>query len=168
MSEERKCNETSCDGNCASCSKSGEHAAPPKSALNEFSKVKRVIGVVSGKGGVGKSLVTAMLAVEMSRKGYKTAILDADRNGLMKVGDALKSNRDDYLLILASSKTPKAPLVCFASGKGEKLGAGNAMKLIAPLLYGNGGGSSKLASGSINDLSKFDIAVAEVKEKLGE
>ena len=81
MSEERKCNETSCDGNCASCSKSGEHAAPPKSALNEFSKVKRVIGVVSGKGGVGKSLVTAMLAVEMSRKGYKTAILDADITG---------------------------------------------------------------------------------------
>ena len=81
MSEERKCNETSCDGNCASCSKAGEHAAPPKSALNEFSKVKRVIGVVSGKGGVGKSLVTAMLAVEMSRKGYKTAILDADITG---------------------------------------------------------------------------------------
>ncbi len=81
MSEERKCNETSCDGNCAGCSKSAEHSAPQKSPVNQFSKVKRVIGVVSGKGGVGKSLVTAMLAVEMSRRGYKTAILDADITG---------------------------------------------------------------------------------------
>ena len=43
--------------------------------------MKKVIGVVSGKGGVGKSLVTSMLAVEMSRRGYKTAILDADITG---------------------------------------------------------------------------------------
>ena len=49
--------------------------------LNELSSVKHVIGVVSGKGGVGKSLVTSMLAVLMQREGYKTAILDADITG---------------------------------------------------------------------------------------
>lgn len=49
--------------------------------LNDFSSVKKVIGVVSGKGGVGKSLVTSMLAVEMNKKNYRTAVLDADITG---------------------------------------------------------------------------------------
>ena len=81
MSEDRKCGETSCDGNCSSCSKAGEHTAIEKAKLNESSSVKKVIGVVSGKGGVGKSLVTSMLAVLMNRKGYKVGILDADITG---------------------------------------------------------------------------------------
>ena len=49
--------------------------------LNALSNVKHVIGVVSGKGGVGKSLVTSMLAVLMQRKGYRVGILDADITG---------------------------------------------------------------------------------------
>lgn len=49
--------------------------------LHELSKIKKVIGIVSGKGGVGKSLVTSMLAVLMNRNGYNTAILDADVTG---------------------------------------------------------------------------------------
>ena len=48
---------------------------------NEMSHIKKVIGVVSGKGGVGKSLVTSLLAVQAQRRGYKTAILDADITG---------------------------------------------------------------------------------------
>ncbi len=59
-----------------------------KTAKNEFqietnamSSFKHVIGVVSGKGGVGKSSMSAMMAVEMNRKGYRTAILDADITG---------------------------------------------------------------------------------------
>ena len=48
---------------------------------HELSSVKHIIAVVSGKGGVGKSLVTSMLAVNMQRLGYKTAILDADVTG---------------------------------------------------------------------------------------
>jgi Mrp family chromosome partitioning ATPase len=48
---------------------------------NELNTVKRVIGVVSGKGGVGKSFVTAMLSVLINRKGYNTGILDADITG---------------------------------------------------------------------------------------
>lgn len=53
----------------------------PSFDLNEFSSVKHVIGVVSGKGGVGKSLVTGILARELSRNGYKVGILDADVTG---------------------------------------------------------------------------------------
>lgn len=48
---------------------------------NDFSSIKKVIGVVSGKGGVGKSLVTAMLSILTNRKGYNTGILDADITG---------------------------------------------------------------------------------------
>ncbi|NLB10114.1 MAG: Mrp/NBP35 family ATP-binding protein [Clostridiaceae bacterium] len=49
--------------------------------LNEQSSVKKVIGIISGKGGVGKSLVTSLLAVAMNRKGYQTAIMDSDITG---------------------------------------------------------------------------------------
>lgn len=73
-----------CDHNCSSCGEScGSRTAPQDlhEQLNAFSSVKKVIGVISGKGGVGKSLVTSTLAVTMSRRGYKTAILDADITG---------------------------------------------------------------------------------------
>ena len=49
--------------------------------MNKASKIKHVIGVVSGKGGVGKSMVTSMLAITMQRRGYQCAILDADITG---------------------------------------------------------------------------------------
>lgn len=73
----------SCSGNCNSCSTTCASDSR-KSMLepqNQFSNVKKVIGVVSGKGGVGKSLTTSYLSVLMNRKGYKTAILDADITG---------------------------------------------------------------------------------------
>ncbi len=81
MAEERKCNDTGCTGDCSSCSKAHEEQQDFTEKLNKYSNVKHVIGVVSGKGGVGKSMVTAMLAVLMSRKGYKVGILDADITG---------------------------------------------------------------------------------------
>ncbi len=55
--------------------------AIPKEETNSYSSVKKVIGVISGKGGVGKSLVTSMLAQDMNGRGYRTAILDADLTG---------------------------------------------------------------------------------------
>ncbi len=72
-----------CTHNCSSCSKGscGERTAPQKEKLNDLSKVKKVIGVISGKGGVGKSLVTSTLAVLSQRHGYNTAVLDADVTG---------------------------------------------------------------------------------------
>ena len=70
-----------CSHNCESCSGS---CGQPESLLvapNKLSTIHKVIAVVSGKGGVGKSLATSMLAVGMCRKGYHTAILDADITG---------------------------------------------------------------------------------------
>ena len=69
-----------CSHDCANCAEkcSKESLLAPQ---NKASNVKKVIGIVSGKGGVGKSLVTSMLAVTMQRRGYKTAILDADITG---------------------------------------------------------------------------------------
>ena len=71
------CTKSSCEG-CPS------HNGGPQSFLveqNKFSNIKHVIGVVSGKGGVGKSFVTSSLAVNMAKKGYKVGILDADITG---------------------------------------------------------------------------------------
>jgi ATPases involved in chromosome partitioning len=74
-----------CNKSCGTCAEDcAEREAQPKSLLeapHECSDIKKVIAVVSGKGGVGKSLVSSMLAVSMSRMGYQTAILDADVTG---------------------------------------------------------------------------------------
>ena len=70
-----------CDSCAEECSDRQEEQADFSEKLHEKSSVKKVIGVVSGKGGVGKSLVTSMLAVAMNRKNYKCAILDADITG---------------------------------------------------------------------------------------
>lgn len=74
---------SSCNGNCSSCgSDCADRTAESLLAqLNPKSTVKKVIAVVSGKGGVGKSTVTSMLAVAMSRKGYRVGVLDADITG---------------------------------------------------------------------------------------
>ena len=76
-------NSQGCSGNCSSCSsncadRKAESLLVP---TGEYNNIKHVIGVVSGKGGVGKSMVTSMLAVLMQRKGYKVGILDADITG---------------------------------------------------------------------------------------
>jgi len=80
MSEKKEaCSDSECSKeSCEGCEKN------PKSFLektNELNSIKKVIGVVSGKGGVGKSLVTAMLSVLINRKGYSTGIMDADITG---------------------------------------------------------------------------------------
>ena len=74
---------SSCNGNCSSCgSDCGDRKAESLLAqLNPRSKVKKVIAVVSGKGGVGKSTVTSLLAVAMARKGKRVGVLDADITG---------------------------------------------------------------------------------------
>lgn len=73
-----------CSHDCANCSSncgSREGSKSLQIPANELSRVGRVVGVVSGKGGVGKSLVTSMLAVLLQREGYKVGILDADVTG---------------------------------------------------------------------------------------
>ena len=82
MSEEKKqCDSATCDKeSCAGCSHAKGNGVP-KEQLNAHSKITKVIGVVSGKGGVGKSMVTASLANEMAYQGFKVGIMDADITG---------------------------------------------------------------------------------------
>ncbi len=73
-----------CSGNCASCASncdSRKEAQDMRIPCGPFSNVKKVIGVVSGKGGVGKSLVTSLLATAMQKRGNACAVLDADITG---------------------------------------------------------------------------------------
>lgn len=83
MSEVQKnegCTEESCAG-CAHADSCSSKKTDFREPANKYSSIKKVIGVVSGKGGVGKSLVTASLARMMRKKGYKVGILDADITG---------------------------------------------------------------------------------------
>ena len=69
-----------CNHDCSSCSQKCSEQDLHK-PLNQYSTIKKVVAVSSGKGGVGKSSVTAMLAVMMARRGYKVGVLDADITG---------------------------------------------------------------------------------------
>ena len=70
-----------CTHDCSTCSANCDHRAPQHEPPHPKSHIKKVIGVVSGKGGVGKSMTSAMLAVSMRRLGYKAGVLDADITG---------------------------------------------------------------------------------------
>lgn len=72
-----------CNHDCGSCGESCAERDPKsfQEKPHEMSSIRKVIGVVSGKGGVGKSLVTGMMAVLLNRRGRRTAILDADVTG---------------------------------------------------------------------------------------
>lgn len=85
MSDEtRACDDKTCtESSCASCSKNPKKMDPKDLLVktHDLNSIKKVVGVVSGKGGVGKSLVTAMMAELMNRKGHKVGIMDADVTG---------------------------------------------------------------------------------------
>lgn len=95
----------SCNHNCSSCSENCESRTAESflEPLNPKSVVKKVIGVVSGKGGVGKSLVTSLLACKMREKNYRTAILDADITGpsipkAFGIHDMVKVSEDNLMI----------------------------------------------------------------------
>ena len=101
----------SCSGNCSSCSSncsSREEAQDMRIPCGPFSNVKKVIGVVSGKGGVGKSLVTSMLASAMQARGNACAVLDADITGPSipkSFGIKSRAKADESGLLPEESKT---------------------------------------------------------------
>ena len=104
MSEECTHNCETCSANCSSREKSESLIAAP----HEMSRIGKTIGIVSGKGGVGKSMVTSMLSVLMRRKGYKTSILDADITGpsIPKAfGITQKAGANEFGLLPVSTKT---------------------------------------------------------------
>ena len=74
-------NSSNCDHNCSHCGADCSSREIKKLETNAASSIKKVIAVVSGKGGVGKSTVTGLLAKDLTKKGYKVGILDADITG---------------------------------------------------------------------------------------
>ena len=100
-----------CTHDCSSCGQNCASRTEPQDLhekLNELSSVKKVIAVVSGKGGVGKSLVTSAMAVELNRRGHKTAILDADITGpsIPKAfGITERAKGNDFGIIPETTKT---------------------------------------------------------------
>ena len=70
-----------CNHDCSNCAEKCSEPVDFRKYLHEGASVKKVVAVVSGKGGVGKSLVTCLLAAEMQRRGYRAAVLDADITG---------------------------------------------------------------------------------------
>ena len=75
--------EESCNSNCSACGDAGcaSRQAPQKLAVHEGTKIDKIIAIASGKGGVGKSLTTALLACELRRRGHSVGILDGDITG---------------------------------------------------------------------------------------
>lgn len=102
------CNSTDCSSCGQTCSSRKNEAQDMKKPPHKLSKIKKVIGIVSGKGGVGKSLVTSLMAVGTQRLGYKTAVLDADITGpsIPKVfGLKEKAQSTDNALLPVRTKT---------------------------------------------------------------
>ncbi|MGN0702753.1 MAG: P-loop NTPase [Lentihominibacter sp.] len=103
---------STCSHDCGSCPSGGSCGEfDPESLLaepNPGSNVKKVIAVVSGKGGVGKSLVTSLMATTMQRRGYKVAVMDADVTGPSipkEFGIVEKASADDKGIIPLPTKT---------------------------------------------------------------
>ncbi|MCI7393111.1 MAG: Mrp/NBP35 family ATP-binding protein [Clostridiales bacterium] len=103
---------STCSHDCGSCPSGGSCGEfDPKALLaepNPESDVKKVIAVVSGKGGVGKSLVTSLMATTMQRRGYKVAVMDADVTGPSipkEFGIVEKASADDKGIIPLPTKT---------------------------------------------------------------
>ncbi|MDP4119574.1 MAG: Mrp/NBP35 family ATP-binding protein [Bacillota bacterium] len=100
-----------CTHDCSTCGESCSERKEEtdfRAHLNEQSSVNHIIGIVSGKGGVGKSLVTSLLAITMNRRGHKTAILDADITGpsIPKMfGLTQKVENNGFGMVPVSSKT---------------------------------------------------------------
>ena len=101
---------TNCNGNCGQCSKdcNDRTAENMYEKPHNMSSIKKVIGVVSGKGGVGKSHVTSLLSVISQREGYNTAILDAEITGpsIPKIfGISGRAKGNEFGLLPAATKT---------------------------------------------------------------
>ena len=73
--------ELNCGGACGSCNVDCASRKAPEIKPTDDTKIKKIIAVLSGKGGVGKSMVTSLLAIELARKGYKVGIMDGDITG---------------------------------------------------------------------------------------
>ena len=99
-----------CTHDCSSCSENCAQRDPAsfRVQLNDASHIKLIVGVLSGKGGVGKSLVTSLVAAKLAKEGYKVGVLDADVTGpsmAKSFGISEKAYQMDNLILPAKTKT---------------------------------------------------------------
>ena len=99
-----------CNHDCSSCSENCAQRDPSsfRVQLNDKSHIKLIVGVLSGKGGVGKSLVTALVASKLAKEGYKVGVLDADVTGpsmAKSFGISEKAYQMDDLILPAKTRT---------------------------------------------------------------
>ena len=98
---------------------------------------------------------------------FLVKVVEGGRNEVIRFGDSLKAQLKDYFLFLVGKEGPAHAVVCFASKDvSAKLGAGEALKLVGPLLQGNGGGRPEMASGSVKSLDKLEEAKALLRARL--
>lgn len=143
----------------------GELGASDKDALahvkamgGKLDSAKKEIAEMKDRISASEASKLASQFEEVAGVSFLSKIIDGERDDLMKLGDTLKANLSDYLLLLAGKGTKGISLVVFAGGKGKNPGAGKVMKAVAPLLSGNGGGKPEMASGSAKDLARFEEA----------
>lgn len=144
--------------------------ASDKDTLSHLSALQEKMAAAQKELSILKDRLSASSAEKMKGEGetvggvyFLGKTIDGERADVMKIGDALKANRQDYLLLLAGKGEKGNALVVFAGGKGKEIGAGKVMKAIAPMLLGAGGGKPEMASGSAKDLTRFEEAVALAK-----
>ena len=153
----------------------GELGASDKDALahmkamgGKLDSAKKEIAEMKDRISASEASKLASQFEEVAGVSFLSKIIDGERDDLMKLGDTLKANLSDYLLLLAGKGTKGISLVVFAGGKGKNPGAGKVMKAVAPLLSGNGGGKPEMASGSAKDLARFEEAKDLAKRLLEE
>ena len=135
-----------CTHDCSSCGENCPSRQQPQSFLektNDLSHVKKVIGVVSGKGGVGKSTVTSSLAVAMARRGRKVAVL-GDMGELGDLTDQAHYNMGALAAMLGIDE------VVAIGAKAEKIADGAAQ-----------------SGGSVTHFATKEEAVHELTDQLG-
>ena len=149
----------------------GELGASDKDALahvkameGKLDSAKKEIAEMKDRISASEASKLASEFEDVAGVSFLSKTVDGERDDLMKLGDSLKANRADYVLLLAGKGAKGVSLVVFAGGKGKNPGAGKIMKAVAPLLLGNGGGKPEMASGSAKDLSRFQEAAHLAKQ----
>ena len=135
-----------------------------KTLLNEVSSLKKELAAIKDRMASASAKKLADEFVEVNGVHvFAKFVAGEDRNALLRLGDNLKTVYEDFAIMLLGGEDGNAPLVVLAGGKGAKVGAGNIIKAVSPILEARGGGKPEMASGSAKVTSKFADAAAKMK-----